>query len=171
MTETYGYIYVVGYAEIPGYYKIGYTNDLENRLKLFDWASPFTPIIIHSIMVSSGQKIERMLHRTFKQKRVKLEWFKLNEDDLRFIRSVEPEVQVFPEPSPKPMTSTEQRLLTQWRNSGNTLRGFSGNDLKEVIRSNHSDLRPLRKALDAVGEPLSHIFEHYVLNNPPRGEQ
>jgi Meiotically up-regulated gene 113 len=167
MSGDYGYIYVIGFAEIPDLYKIGFTNNLERRLKLFDWASPFIPVVFHSIMVSSGQKIERMLHKTFKGKRVKLEWFSLTEDDLQFIRSIVPEVDAFPKPEPIPMTATEQRLLNQWRKVGNGLRGFSGDDLKQIVRSGHEDLRPLRLALDDVGERLSTSMESYILNNPP----
>lgn len=31
-------VYVVGYTEAPGYYKIGYTTDLDSRLKTLEWA-------------------------------------------------------------------------------------------------------------------------------------
>lgn len=81
-------VYVVGFAEIPNHYKIGRTDDLAARLKTLEWAAPFKVVVFHTIKSPMPHRIETELHRRFADKRVKLEWFRLTEEDLLYIKSI-----------------------------------------------------------------------------------
>lgn len=88
MKNTKGYVYLAGFDEIPGYYKIGFANNVTRRIAELESGCPFKIIVYHSIEVSFGQKLERFLHRKFQNKRVKLEWFLLTSDDVNYIKAV-----------------------------------------------------------------------------------
>ena len=78
-----GYLYVV---KIKNYYKIGKTNNISNRLRDIRSCSPFRVMLIFSKKVKDVYGIEADLHWKFQNKRIRREWFKLNEIDLLFIK-------------------------------------------------------------------------------------
>ena len=72
-------------AEINGekLHKIVYTKrSIEERIKEFKTGNASDFYIIDSFRSKWGTKIEAQLHKTFKQKRVRGEWFNLTDEDL-----------------------------------------------------------------------------------------
>ena len=69
--------------ESQGYYKIGKTKDLETRLKVFD-----THCFKFAVVKLIYSDIEDVLHEVFKHKRIKLEWFALDKEDLDSIDQI-----------------------------------------------------------------------------------
>lgn len=72
-------------AEINGVrlHKIGYTKrSIEDRIKEFRTGNASDFYIIDSFRSKWGTKIESSLHRVFKNKKIKGEWFNLTDQDL-----------------------------------------------------------------------------------------
>ena len=72
-------------AEIDGIklHKIGYTRrKIEERIKEFETGNASDIYIIDSFKSKWGSKIEAGLHKIFRNKRIRGEWFLLNEDDI-----------------------------------------------------------------------------------------
>lgn len=61
-------------------YKIGRATDVEKRLSSLTVANPSL-----SIALVINANVENRLHKEYANKRVKSEWFKLSEDDIRSI--------------------------------------------------------------------------------------
>lgn len=66
------------------YYKIGRSIDTEHREKTLQSQEPDIVLIEKW---SASAEVEIMLHRRFKEKRLRGEWFKLTDDDLEEIRA------------------------------------------------------------------------------------
>jgi hypothetical protein len=79
---TGGFIYVI-YLDAPErFYKIGMAKNLNSRFEQHKCASPFNLYIAISFYVPNMRIAERELHVEFAEKRVRGEWFKLNNSDL-----------------------------------------------------------------------------------------
>ena len=77
-------IYLIS-AEINGKkcYKIGYTKrTIQERIKEFKTGNASDFEIVNSFKTNWGSKIESLLHRSYKDKKVNGEWFDLSEQDL-----------------------------------------------------------------------------------------
>jgi hypothetical protein len=72
-----------------GEYKIGYTVDLISRLRTFSTAMPRPLTLVHFIQTNDMAALERSLHVRFAGKRVRGEWFELDEDDVNWIKSLD----------------------------------------------------------------------------------
>lgn len=71
--------------ESGGRYKIGKSapgQSLTNRIRHIDTGSPFPVNLIHAVTHTQANNIEWMLHNEFKDKRVKGEWFQLDQEDV-----------------------------------------------------------------------------------------
>lgn len=80
------YVYVVS---LLGYYKIGRTKNVSNRLRSITSALPPEPItLVMSERVYSSVRVENYLHKLFVNKRVHGGWFRLTSDDLVEIRII-----------------------------------------------------------------------------------
>lgn len=83
-----GSVYVV--YSYGNYYKIGMTTrDVSKRLKEFKTASPLPPKLIFNIKSDAPRKLESILHKKYRDKRVRSdgEWFELTPRDLAEIKS------------------------------------------------------------------------------------
>ena len=72
-------------AEIDGtkLHKIGYTRrKIEERIKEFETGNASDIYIVDSFTSKWGSKIEARLHDLFKIKKIRGEWFLLNDDDI-----------------------------------------------------------------------------------------
>ena len=72
-------------AEINGekLHKIGYTRrTVEQRIKEFKTGNASEFYIVESFRSEWGTKIESQLHRIYSHKKVKGEWFNLDQDDI-----------------------------------------------------------------------------------------
>jgi hypothetical protein len=86
----YGYIYF--FQELnTGKIKIGKTKNLENRIKNLKSMLPFKSELVHHIPTSNHSDVEKYFHRKYRSKKVKGEWFDLNEDDIVFIKKFKKE--------------------------------------------------------------------------------
>lgn len=78
------FIYLVC-SEINGQklHKIGYTRrTIEKRIKEFKTGNASDIYLVDSFQSEWGTKIESMLHKIYKSKKVEGEWFNLDEDDV-----------------------------------------------------------------------------------------
>lgn len=78
-------------AEISGekLYKIGFTRrEINQRIKELKTGNVADFSIIDSFRSKWGTKIEALLHKNFKSKKVNGEWFLLEDSDIRNFRSL-----------------------------------------------------------------------------------
>lgn len=66
-------------------YKIGYSNQIHNRTKLFSVKLPFEFEIVQYYMLSDYKKMETMAHDLFFEKWVNGEWFDLQKSDFQML--------------------------------------------------------------------------------------
>lgn len=69
------------------FYKIGVTNDLGRRIKQLDERPYKINVIKVSKPLENAFNVEKRLHKIFKSKIIKGEWFNLNKNDVTFIVS------------------------------------------------------------------------------------
>lgn len=79
-----GFIYVVAGN---GYYKIGRSVDVPNRLRAFGLHLPFPTELVCWFAVDDTHASERSWHQAFADKRVNGEWFDLDAEDLALLKS------------------------------------------------------------------------------------
>lgn len=79
-----GYVYVV---EGGGYYKIGMTSHVDNRLAQIKPALPFEVTIAHTIKTDDMAGLEARFHKYFAKQRCNGEWFQLSKDDVEWLKS------------------------------------------------------------------------------------
>lgn len=81
-----GYVYLL--KSPTGYYKIGRAKNPEKRLETFNVKLPFEVDFECLIYSDDMWFLERELHIKFKDKRVQGEWFKLDDEDIAYIKSL-----------------------------------------------------------------------------------
>jgi hypothetical protein len=108
------YVYLIRDIEATGLYKIGRTAHPKTRIvDQFGVQFPFEIAVLRLIPTSDANLLERMLHKRYRDKRVKGEWFALSDSDVLEILSVGTSVQLYHEemlPSnnePKPYNRLE----------------------------------------------------------------
>ena len=69
-------------------YKIGVTTNLNKRLDQISPKMPFEIKVEHQIEHGDIYGLEEKLHDKFKDKRIKGEWFKLDDDDVSYIKNM-----------------------------------------------------------------------------------
>lgn len=82
-----GYVYVI--RADTGHYKIGRTNNIPARMKLFAVKLPFDFEIVYAIPCVDMVDAERQLHLIYANKRTNGEWFNLTDSDVEVIKTVE----------------------------------------------------------------------------------
>ena len=80
ITEN-GFVYLLIFGQE---YKIGCSNNVERRFRELKTQMPYEGKIIHSIATGDPEGIEAYWHKYFKEKRLKGEWFKLSETDVKY---------------------------------------------------------------------------------------
>lgn len=83
-----GKIYLIKcYEDDEVLYKIGFTKNTPNqRLKTFETGNPNDLEVVEEFVTNYDTKLEVALHNRFRSKRVKREWFRLNENDISTFR-------------------------------------------------------------------------------------
>lgn len=66
-------------------YKIGITTNMEMRFKRCIGLCPYPLELVWTLQTKDYRKIEKGLHRVFKNKRIHYEWFLLQEEDVSAI--------------------------------------------------------------------------------------
>lgn len=77
--KRFSSIYLMG---CKGVYKIGISNNPDKRYHTFLTGNPDIKLICYSKPVSFAYMLEAKLHRIFKNKKIKGEWFKLTKKDV-----------------------------------------------------------------------------------------
>jgi predicted GIY-YIG superfamily endonuclease len=81
------YLYLLQHQNIPEYTKIGFTTDIEKRIKSLQTASPTGVKVIYLVESDYAYKLEQALHKRYSSKNSNLEWFKLTASDIEDIIS------------------------------------------------------------------------------------
>ena len=81
-----GYVYLLK-SEV-GHYKIGCTNNPQNRLKTFGVKLPFRVEFVCLIKTDDMEIKETELHDRFQSNRLDGEWFNLSPDNVQFIKTM-----------------------------------------------------------------------------------
>ena len=69
-------------------YKIGRTINLSKRFFSCAGLSPYPLELIWNLYIDEHAKLEKSLHRIFKDKRIHHEWFNLSNDDVEAIKAI-----------------------------------------------------------------------------------
>jgi hypothetical protein len=85
--QNRGYVYLIQGLNTP-YYKIGKTNNLEDRITIFNVKLPMLIEFICVIKAANRHKTESFLHQRFADKRIDGEWFNLGVDDVEYIKEL-----------------------------------------------------------------------------------
>jgi len=85
--DSQGFLYVIYLDDsaLERYYKIGMAKNFNSRFNSHQCSSPFDICVAMAYFVGNMRKEENDLHRMFSEKRIKGEWFKLSDDDLKVI--------------------------------------------------------------------------------------
>jgi hypothetical protein len=75
-------VYIFSIWEMPGYYKIGVSKDVQRRLADYNTAMPFTVVLEYWVEYSNYRFVEKLLHKRFRNRRIKGEWFMLSDDEV-----------------------------------------------------------------------------------------
>lgn len=78
-----GYVYLLQFGDT---YKIGSSKNVERRFRELKTQMPYDGKIIHSIATGDLGGIELYWHNYFKEKRLRGEWFKLSDSDVRYFK-------------------------------------------------------------------------------------
>lgn len=81
------FLYLIQHKEITEYTKIGYTTDIDKRIKSLQTASPTGINLIYLVESDYAYQMEQSLHKQYSSKNSNLEWFKLNETDIKNVIS------------------------------------------------------------------------------------
>lgn len=80
-----GEVFVV---EVEGFYKIGYSHSLITRLREIRTWIPFDLLLVARIPCPEPKDLKRELCEKFEDSRIRDEWFRLSEKDVKFIQSL-----------------------------------------------------------------------------------
>jgi hypothetical protein len=88
LEERKSFVYLVSCKE--GYFKIGRSQDPGGRLLSFSTLPPFEFELEHTIETDTDndRMAEAKLHKIFSDKRAQGEWFRLEEEDVKFFKSI-----------------------------------------------------------------------------------
>jgi len=79
ISSDYGYVYFI---KSQFGYKIGCAKDYKTRIKTLGVIMPFEYELTHIIRCVNYQELENVLHKAFKPKRIRGEWFSIEESDF-----------------------------------------------------------------------------------------
>ncbi|RIW30697.1 GIY-YIG nuclease family protein [Bacillus salacetis] len=84
--EHPGYVYFVQ-EYLNGSFKIGKTKHINKRMNLFNVKLPFEHQLVHLIKSGNHHQTEIAFHKHFAQQRLEGEWFALDAEDVKWLRS------------------------------------------------------------------------------------
>jgi len=83
--SQFGYVYIVKSAS---YYKIGMTSRQSGRMSELRGLFPVLRVI-NQFACNDRGRVESYLHKKYKKKQVTREWYKLDKEDIEWLRSLE----------------------------------------------------------------------------------
>ena len=81
-----GTVYII--SDTYGSYKIGYAKSFYKRLKSYQTSLPYGPEVIKIIRSKNMRELEKELLNKYKEKRIRGEWFDLNEEDIQYLQNL-----------------------------------------------------------------------------------
>ncbi len=87
LVNDYNILYLIQNIN-NGIIKIGVTNNIEKRIKLFQNICGMKLKLLKTYIIQNSFRVEKILHFKYKNKRTYGEWFKLNSDDLLDIDNI-----------------------------------------------------------------------------------
>lgn len=87
LTSIPGFVYLIGINN--EYYKIGLSLNVKDRVMSLQTAQPYKVDIIHIIATQHAPRLEVLLQSHYDAQWVSGEWFKLDEDQVIAIRSIQ----------------------------------------------------------------------------------
>lgn len=85
--DTFGYVYLI--KSTAGYYKIGSSRSVQNRVRQLQCGNPEPLMLLHQFPSADAQQDEFSLHAKFAERRVRNEWFALTAADIESICALE----------------------------------------------------------------------------------
>lgn len=82
------YVYILKDLDITGYYKIGMTKNISQRITHFGVTLPFRVGIVRVMPTMNARALESVLHRRYAACRKDGEWFDLSDADLQEVLSM-----------------------------------------------------------------------------------
>ena len=83
-----GLVYLLKSIQDDPVYKIGVTTNIDKRLPQIATKLPFEVALEHKIKHDSIYELESELHNKFSDKRLNGEWFRLEDKDVKYIKSL-----------------------------------------------------------------------------------
>ena len=87
-----GYVYVIKQS---GDYKIGVTKDIRKRLSTIQMSTPKPVQLVHSFYIggiyADAYEWEKALHQRFSKRKIRGEWFRLTNTDVKWLRQLNDE--------------------------------------------------------------------------------
>ena|SRR5687767_13808899 len=80
-SKQIGYVYFIQ-NKFSGFIKIGRTKNIERRIAIFTKMFSFPIQVIQHIRTLNYERIEKSFHNYYSKKRVRGEWFNLNDTDI-----------------------------------------------------------------------------------------
>ena len=80
-------VYLLQHKKIPEYTKIGYTDDINQRIKSLSTASPTGIKLLYKRETDYAYQIEQALHKRYSSYNSNLEWFRLSDNQIEEIIS------------------------------------------------------------------------------------
>jgi hypothetical protein len=84
-----GYLYLIGVQGQAGVYKIGITNNTKKRLATLQTGNPNELYFVCIKESYHSRQYEKFLHNRFKADNIRLEWFKLNTGQVKYIKRLD----------------------------------------------------------------------------------
>lgn len=84
--KTWGYVYLMSIND--EYHKIGYARNVKSRLGEMQVSTPYPIKVVHMIVTGNAPLLEVILQNRFADKWVTGEWFKLDQEDIDTICSL-----------------------------------------------------------------------------------
>lgn len=84
--KTWGYVYLMSIND--EYHKIGYARNVKSRLGEMQVSTPYPIKVVHMIVTGNAPVLEVILQNRFADKWVAGEWFKLDQEDIDTICSL-----------------------------------------------------------------------------------
>lgn len=85
-TEDTGVVYII--SDTYGNYKIGYAKSFYLRWRDYQTIFPYGPEVINLIKTDKMRWLEKTLHKKYQSKKIRGEWFKLNNDDIEYLTNL-----------------------------------------------------------------------------------
>lgn len=154
------YIYII---KNDLYYKIGYTKNIENRLRELQTANSSKLQLVESFYTNSPKKDEDYLLKTFKNKKKRGEWFNLSGNDIIFIQDYFNKISINKELSKKASIIKKYRNLENFKDKTEEeiVQAFLIGQIKKYLTSHILN----KNEAKLVNNKILHYSTEYKFNN------